>query len=197
VQLPLHSLADDIASEKRAFDLVGAPVRLVGHSYGGFVITNDPYNNPNVKDVLYNAAFAPEEGQSPGNFIDIIKFPKGFLVFYNGVFVYVKLEMFAQAFPQDIDTAQAKVLAAAQKPFNQSILAEKSGPPARKQLPSWYQVSENDHHVVPPDAERMFAKQTNATTMSLASSHASYISHPNEIVKLILDAAITLTRGGK
>lgn len=147
--------------------------------------------------VVYIAAFTPEEGQSPGNFIDFTKFPKGLLVFYNGRFVYINSEMFAQAFAQGIDSAQAKVLAAAQKPFNQSILAEKSGPPARKQLPSWYQVSENDHHAIPPDAERMFAKQTNATTISLASSHASYVSHPNEIAKLILDAANTLTRGGK
>ena len=79
-------------------------------------------------------------------------------------------------------------MAAAQKPFNQSILAEKSGPPAWKQLPSWYQISENDH-AIPPDAERIFAKQINATTISLKSSHASSLSHPNEVAQLILDAA--------
>ena len=86
VQLPLHSLGDDIATVKRAIDLVGAPVILVGHSYGGFVITNAAYNNPNVKGLVYIAAFAPNQGQSLGNFVDFKKFPKGFLVFDNGGF---------------------------------------------------------------------------------------------------------------
>ena len=81
VQLPLNSLADDVATVKRAIDLVGAPVLLVGHSYGGFVITNAAYNNSNVKGLVYIAAFAPDEGQSLGNFIDLKKFPKGLLVF--------------------------------------------------------------------------------------------------------------------
>jgi pimeloyl-ACP methyl ester carboxylesterase len=196
VQLPLHSLKDDIATVKRAIDLVGAPVILVGHSYGGFVITNAAYNNPNVKGLVYIAAFAPEEGQSLSNFIDFKKFPKGFLVFDNGGFVYINPEVFGQAFAQDVDPTLAKVIAAAQKPFNQSILAEKSGPPAWKQLPSWYQVSENDQ-AIPPEAERMFAKQINATTISLPSSHASPLSHPNEVAQLILDAANNLTREGK
>jgi len=196
VQLPLYSLADDIATVKRAIDLVGAPVILVGHSYGGFVITNAAYNNSNVKGLVYVAAFAPEEGQSLGNFVDLKKFPKGLLVFDKGGFVYINPEAFGQVIAQDADPAQVKVIAAAQKPFNQSILAEKSGPPAWKQLPSWYQVSENDH-AIPPDAERLFAKQINATTISLPSSHASPLSHPNEVAQLILDAANKLTGEGK
>jgi pimeloyl-ACP methyl ester carboxylesterase len=196
VQLPLHSLADDIDTVKRAIDLVGGPVILVGHSYGGFVITNAAYNNPNVKGLVYIAAFAPKEGQSLSNFVDVTKFPKGFLVYDNGGFVYLNPNMFPKAFAQDIDVAQAKVLAAVQKPFSQSILAEKSGPPAWKQLPTWYQVSENDH-AIPPDVELMFAKQINATTISLSSSHASPLSHPNEVAKLILDAANNQTRGEK
>jgi pimeloyl-ACP methyl ester carboxylesterase len=196
VQLPLHSLADDIATVKRAIDLVGGPVILVGHSYGGFVITNTAYNNPNVKGLVYIAAFAPNADQSLSNFVDVTKLPKGFLVFDSGGFIYLNPEMFPQAFAQDIDVAQAKVMAAAQKPYNQSILAEKSGPPAWKQLPSWYQISENDH-AIPPDAERMFAKQINATTISLRSSHASPLSHPNEVAQLILNAANNATRGEK
>jgi pimeloyl-ACP methyl ester carboxylesterase len=196
VQLPLHSLADDIATTKRAIDLVGAPVILVGHSYGGFVITNAAYNNPNVKGLVYIAAFAPNEGQSLTDFIDATKLPKDFLVSDNGGFVYLNPNMFPQAFAQDIDVAQAQIMAAAQKPFNQSILAEKSGPPAWKQLPTWYQISNNDR-LIPPAAEQMFAKQINATTISLASSHASPVSHPNEIAKLILDAANKLTSEGK
>jgi pimeloyl-ACP methyl ester carboxylesterase len=196
VQLPLHSLSDDIATVKRAIDLIGAPVILVGHSYGGFVITNAAYNNPSVKGLVYVAAFAPNEGQSLGNFIDASKLPKGFLVFDSGGFIYINPAMFHQAVAPDTDPAQTKVLAAAQKPYNKSILTEKSGPPAWKQLPSWYQVSENDS-LIPPDAERMFAKQINATTISLPSSHASPLSHPNEVAKLILDAANSISRGEK
>jgi pimeloyl-ACP methyl ester carboxylesterase len=96
--------------------------------------------------------------------------------------------MFAGAFAQDVNPAEADIMATVQKPLSLSIFAEKSGPPAWKQLPTWYQVSENDH-MIPPDVERMFAKQMNATTVSLPSSHASLVSHPNEIAKLILDAA--------
>ena len=192
VQLPLHSLADDIATVKRAIDLVGGQVILVGHSYGGFVITNAAYNNPKVKGLVYLAAFAPKEGQSLSNFVDIAKFPKGFLVVDSAGFIYLNPKMFREAFAQDVDPAEADIMAAVQKPFSTSILAEKSGPPAWKQLPTWYQVSENDH-AIPPDAERMFAKQINATTISLPSSHASPLSHPNEVAQLILNAA----KGGK
>jgi len=79
-------------------------------------------------------------------------------------------------------------LFAVQKPINSLIFAEKSGPPAWKQLPTWYQVSDNDRSI-PPDTERMFAKQMNATTISLPASHVSYVSHPNEIAAFILKAA--------
>ena len=156
------------------------------------MITKAAYNNPNVKGLVYIAAFAPKEGQSLGNFIDATRLPKGFLVRDTGGFLYVNPEIFPQAVAPDTDQAQAKVLAAAQKPYNQSILTEKSGPPAWKQLPTWYQISENDR-LIPPAVERMFAKQINATTISLASSHASLISHPNEVAQLILNA----TKGAK
>jgi pimeloyl-ACP methyl ester carboxylesterase len=187
VQLPLHSLADDIATVKRAIDFVGGPVILVAHSYGGYVITNAGYNNPNVKGLVYVAAHAPREGQQHG------PFPKEFegkplLIFDKGGFAYINPAIFHDFFVQDVDQAQAKVLAVVQKPANISGIAnEKSGPPAWKQLPTWYQVSENDH-VIPPAVEHMFAKQMNATTISLPSSHASPVSHPNEIAQLILNA---------
>jgi len=77
VQLPEHSLADDVATVKRAIQLVGGPTVLVGHSYGGEVITNAAYNNPNVKGLVYVAAFAPNEGQSLGSFVDV-QFRKNF-----------------------------------------------------------------------------------------------------------------------
>ena len=190
VQLPLQSLSDDVATVKRAIDLVGGPVILVGHSYGGFVITNAAYNNPNVKGLVYIAAFAPNEGQSLSNFVDTTKLPK---VVDSGGFIYINPDNFRQLFAQDIDPTETKVMAATQKPANQAIFTEKSGPPAWKQIPSWYQVSENDH-AIPPDAERMFAKQINATTILLTSSHVSPVSHPNEVAQLILNATRTNTK---
>jgi len=192
-QLSLHSLSDDIATVKRAVGLIGGPVILVGHSYGGFVITNAAYNNPSVKGLVYLAAFAPNEGQSLTDFVDSTKLPKGFLVFDSGGFIYINPEIFPQAFAQDVDPTQAKIMAATQKPTNQSMLTEKSGPPAWKQLPTWYQISENDR-IIPPNAERMFAKQMNATTISVPSGHASPASHPNEVAQLILDATEGVTK---
>ena len=188
VQLSEHSLADDVATVKRAIQLVGGPIVLVGHSYGGEVITNAAYNIPDIKGLVYVAAFAPNEGQSLGDFVDVKKLPKDLLIIDSGGFAYINPAMFAGAFAQDVNSTEANIMAVVQKPFNTSIFAEKSGPPAWKQLPTWYQISENDH-MIPPDVERMFAKQMNATAISLPSSHASLVSHPNEIAKLILDAA--------
>ena len=188
VQLPLHSLADDVATVKRAIDLVGKPVTLVGHSYGGEVITNAAYNNPNVTGLVYIAAFAPDVGQGEFSFIDPAKFPKGLLIKDTGGFLYLNPRLFREFFAQDVNSSEADVMAAAQKPFNQSEIFAKSGPPAWKQLPTWYQVSSNDK-AIPPDTERMFAKRMNATTIELPASHASYASHPNEIAAFILKAA--------
>ena len=189
VELPEHSLADDVATAKRAINLVGGPVTLVGHSYGGMVITNAGHNNPNVKGLVYIAAFAPKEGQSIGNFVDPSKLPQGALIKDEGGLLYwSNPNQFHDFFARDVDPTQSSILFAVQKPINSSIFAEKSGPPAWKQLPTWYQVSDNDR-TISPNIERMFAKQINATTISLPSSHVSYISHPNEIAAFILKAA--------
>jgi pimeloyl-ACP methyl ester carboxylesterase len=188
VQLAERSLADDVATVKRAIDLVGGPTILVGHSFGGFVITNAAYNNPNVTGLVYVSAFAPDEGESAVNFVPVESLPPGLLVFDSGGFAYLNPEMFPQAFAQDVNTTEAETLAVVQKPAHQSLFSEPSGPPAWKQLPTWFEVSEGDH-IIPPDAQRMFAQRMNATTISLNSSHASLVSHPDEIAKLILDAA--------
>jgi pimeloyl-ACP methyl ester carboxylesterase len=186
-QLPLHSLADDVATVERAIELVGGPVLLVGHSYGGFVITNAGYNNSNVTGLVYLAAFAPDEGESLNDFVPPESLPPGFLVIDSGGFAYINPDVFAQALAQDADLTEAGIMAAVQKPFNQSIAGEKSGPPAWKQLLTWYQISEDDH-VIPPDAERMFAQRMNATILSLNSSHVAPVSQPDEIAQFILNA---------
>ena len=188
VQLPNHSLEDDVATVKRAIDLVGGPTIVVAHSFGGFVITNAAYNNPNVTGLVYVSAFAPDEGESAVNFVPVESLPPGLLVFDSGGFAYLNPEMFPQAFAQDVNTTEAETLAVVQKPAHQSLFTAPSGPPAWKQLPTWFVVSENDR-IIPPDAERMFAQRMNATTISLDSSHASLVSHPDEVAQLILDAA--------
>ena len=134
MQLPVHSLADDVATIKRAIDLVGGPVTLVGHSFGGFEITNAAYNNQNVTGLVYVAAFAPDEGESTENFVDVSKFPPGLLVPDSGGFFYLNPEMFHEAFIQDANATEAEILAAVQKPAHQSLIPEKSDPPAWKQL---------------------------------------------------------------
>ena len=187
VQLPLHSLADDVATVKRAIDLVGGPTILVGHSYGGFVITNAGYNNQNLTGLVYVSAFGPDGGESTANFVDVAKLPPGLLVFDSGGYAYINPEMFHQAFVQDANATEAETLAVVQKPAHQSILTEPSGPPAWKQLPTWFEVSESDR-IIPPDAQRQFAQRMNATTISLNSSHASLVTHPDEIAQLILNA---------
>ncbi|HEY9407459.1 MAG TPA: alpha/beta hydrolase [Nitrososphaera sp.] len=195
VQLPLHNSADDIATVKRAIELAGGPVLLVGHSYGGFVITNAGSNNPNVTGLVYVAAFAPDEGQSLGTFVTPAMLPPGILIADSAGLTYINPDMFHDAFAQDVNTTEADIMAIAQKPFNQSIFGEPSGPPAWKQLKTWYQVSDSDR-MIPPDTQRMFAQRMNATTISIDTSHASYVAHPDEVAQLILDAAGGATMTG-
>lgn len=193
VQLPLHSLADDVATVKRAIDLVGGPTILVAHSFGGFTITNAGYNNQNVTGLVYVSAFAPDEGESAVNFVPVESLPPGLLVPDSGGFAYLNPEMFPGAFIQDANATEAETLAVVQKPAHQSLFTEPSGPPAWKQLPTWFEVSEGDH-IIPPDIQRNFAKRMNATTISLNSSHASLVTHPDEIAELILNATKGVTK---
>jgi pimeloyl-ACP methyl ester carboxylesterase len=193
VQLPAHSLADDVETIKRAIELAGGPTIVVGHSYGGFEITNAAYNNQNVTGLVYVAAFAPDEGESSVNFVPVESLPPGLLVTDSGGFAYLNPEMFHEAFIQDANATEAQTLAAVQKPAHQSLFAEPSGPPAWKQLPTWFAVSENDH-IIPPDAQRNFTERMNATTISLNSSHASPVTHPDEIAELILNATKGVTK---
>jgi pimeloyl-ACP methyl ester carboxylesterase len=192
VQLPLHSVADDVATVKRALEQLKGPIILVGHSYGGFVITNAAYNNPNVTGLVYIAALAPDEGETGNDYVktwpkEFIETGVGSVKPDSGGFLFIAQDKFHELFAQDVDGAEADIMAIVQKPPNQSMFAEKSGPPAWKQLPAWFQVSENDR-VIYPGAERNFAERMNATTLSLNSSHASLVSHPNEIAELILNA---------
>lgn len=128
VQLPEQSLADDVATVKRAIEHICGPAILVGHSYGGVVITNAGYNNPNVTGLVYIADFDPDQGQSIGDLVDVAKLPKDLLIIDSGGFAYINPAMFPGAFAQDVNSTEADIMAIVHKPFSTSIFAEKSGP---------------------------------------------------------------------
>jgi pimeloyl-ACP methyl ester carboxylesterase len=187
-QLPLHSLTDDTATVERTIERVGGPTILVGHSYGGIVITNAAYNNSNVTGLVYLAAFAPEYGEflleQANNTADL---PPNLVTIDDEGFALINPDLIHEWFVQDTDPAEADIMAVVQKPTNQLTFTEKSGYPAWKQLPSWYQISEKDR-VVPPDYQHHVADRMNATIVSLNASHFSQISQPEEIAELILNA---------
>jgi pimeloyl-ACP methyl ester carboxylesterase len=188
VQLPLHSLGDDIATVERAIERIGDPMILVGHSYGGIVITNAASNNSNVTGLVYLAAFVPDRGESlldqANNTSDL---PANLLKFDNEGFASINPDLIHNWFAQDVNLTEVDIIAAVQKPTNQLTFTEKSGPPAWKNLPSWYQISENDR-VLPPDYQHTVAERMNATILSINSSHSSLLSHPDEVAELILNA---------
>jgi pimeloyl-ACP methyl ester carboxylesterase len=193
-QLSLHFLGDDIATVKRAIEQLGKPTILVGHSYGGIVITNAGYNNPNVTGLVYIAGLAPDEDETSIDLFEIPPQPENVLQMFtsniitdSGGFSYFNPNKFGEWFAQDDHPDEANILAAVQKPTNESITTEKSGPAAWKQVPTWFQISENDL-VIPPDIQRLYAERMNATTVSLNSSHMSLISQPEEIAGLIMNA---------
>lgn len=188
VQLPLQSLTEDVAVVERAIERIGDPTILVGHSYGGAVITNAGYNNSNVTGLVYLAAYAPAQGESlldlGNNTADL---PENLFTIDNEGFMLMNPDLIHEWFAQDVNLTEVDIMAAVQKPVNLSTVEEKSGPPAWRQLPTWYQISKNDR-VVPPDLQHFFAESMNATILSLNASHFSQISQPDEIAGLILNA---------
>jgi pimeloyl-ACP methyl ester carboxylesterase len=189
VQLPLQSLTEDVAVVERAIERIGGPTILVGHSYGGVVITNAGYNNSNVTGLVYLAAYAPDQGES---LLDLgndsaSSLPTNLFTFDNEGSMLMNPDLIQEWFAQDVNSTEVNIMAAVQKPVNVSTAEEKSGPPAWKQLPTWYQISENDR-VVHPNLQRSFAESMNATVLSLNSSHFSQISQPDKIAELILNA---------
>jgi pimeloyl-ACP methyl ester carboxylesterase len=192
VQNPLTSLADDVATTRRVIDAQKGPVVLVGHSYGGAVITNAAKGARNVKALVYVAAFAPEENEA---FMPLLeKYPSmigAALVPDSAGFLSIDRAKFKEVFCADVNDDVRRVLAATQKPLHGSIFGAQFGPPAWKDIPSWFLVPKQDN-VINPDLERMFAKRMNATTHEVESSHVPFISKPGVVVDLI-DAAATAT----
>ena len=186
-QLPLSSIDADVAVTKNLLAALNGPVVLVGHSYGGVVVSGAANSMPNVKALVYIAAFALDEGESIEGLGKQGPAPAGAAAVRppdaNG-FLWIDRDGFAKAFAADVDPVEASVMAAVQKPLSVQSFTGKSGPPAWKDIPSWYMVATDDQ-MIPPQAEELMAKRMGATVRKVASSHAAMVSHPKEVADLI------------
>ncbi|NTW04099.1 MAG: alpha/beta hydrolase [Oscillochloris sp.] len=195
VQNPLTSIADDVATTKRVIDaesLLG-PVIVVGHSYGGVAISGAAANNPQVKALVYLAAFAPAPGEIASAFLgDYPSLLSAALVPDAAGYLYVDRAQFREVFAGDVDYTEARVMAAAQKPVNSHIFGETLAAAAWQSIPSWYLVSKNDN-TINPDLQRFYASRMDATTSEIKASHVAFISRPREVVRFINRAARAVT----
>ncbi|MBP2197682.1 alpha/beta fold hydrolase [Pantoea cypripedii] len=188
VQLPLTSLQDDVAATQRAIDRAPGNVVLVGHSWGGTVIT-EAGNNPRVKGLVYVAAFAPSVGQSTGDLAGSYPSPPGSAAIAKTPdgFLYLPAPTVAQDFAQDSPASQQKLLTVTQGPIRAAAFGDKVSHAAWTQKPSWYLVSTQDR-MINPDLERAMAQHIHASVSSVAASHTSMLSHPTTVAQVITRA---------
>ena len=189
VQIPLSSLADDVAATRRALAIQQAPVILAAHSWGGAVITEAGVD-PKVVGLVYVAAFAPDPSEVIG---DLVKqYPPtpafaGSNVDAQG-FMSLATDSVVKHFASDLPEEEARIVAATQGPLNVSAFGAKVADAAWKSKPSWFIVAQKDG-VIPPDLERSFAKRMKATTTELTSSHVPMLSQPKAVAAVIMEAA--------
>lgn len=197
VQIPLTSLADDAAVTRRVLAMQNGSTILVGHSYGGAVITEAGANASNVVGLVYISAFAPDSGEVLGELNGRMPAAPGQANLRPDAygFLWIDPKAFPESFAQDVDPVTARVMAAVQKPLSASIFGEKATQAAWKSKPSWYLLSENDR-IINPDLQRFMSQRIGAKeVVSIPSDHASLVSHPAEVAQLIMDAAnATATR---
>jgi pimeloyl-ACP methyl ester carboxylesterase len=190
VQNSLASLEGDVETTKRLIDAQPGPVVVVGHSYGGAVISGAAAGNANVKSLVYIAAFAPEPDEPIDKFLDKYSSDLGTALAPDAAgFLYVIPAKFHEVIAGDIPRGQAAVAAATQKPITGAIFKQSVPVAAWKQIPSWYVVAQQDH-ALNPDLERFYASRINARTTEIRASHAVFISHPKEVAKVIIEAAV-------
>jgi pimeloyl-ACP methyl ester carboxylesterase len=188
-QNPTVTLADDVAVTKRAIASAKHPVVLVGHSYGGVVIT-EAGNDPKVSRLVYIAAFAPDEGESvqtlianppPGASVPPILPPQ------DG-FLFLDRDKFAASFAGDVNPSLARFMADSQVPWGLDAAGGKVTTAAWKSKPSHYLVSTEDH-MIPPPAQRQMAQRAGAEVVEASGSHSIYVSQPEQVAKVIERAA--------
>jgi pimeloyl-ACP methyl ester carboxylesterase len=189
VQNPLTSFADDLAATKRAIALQDGPVILVGHSWGGVVISEAGVD-PKVAGLVYVAALVPDVGEVVGDLGKDFAAPPGLAEARPDADGYLTLTTkgVMDFFAPDLPVGERKIVAATQGATNSTVFGAKIANAAWKTKPTWYVVAANDQ-MIQPDLERKFAKTMNANTITLASSHVAMLSHPSEVAKLIIEAA--------
>ena len=189
-QFPLTSLADDVARLRQVLALEDGPTVLVGHSYGGQVMTALGNDAPNVVGLVYIAAFGLDEGESLGALL--AQGPPTPALAHRFVdeegFVWLTEDDFVNHFAGDADQITAKVLYAVQQPLSASAFEDVMGVPTWKAHRSWYLVAQDDQ-ALPPDAERAFADRMGATSVEVPSGHLAMVTHPAEVVELVETAA--------
>lgn len=190
-QNPLTSIADDVATTKRVIDAETqlGPVVVVGHSYGGVTISGAAAGNPNVKALVYLAAFAPDANEVAAAFLEQYPSLLGTALVPDAAgYLYVDRAKFREVFAGDVSRTKARVMAAAQKPVNSHIFGESLTAAAWRDIPSWYLVSRQDN-TINPDLQRLYAQRMGATTSEIDASHVAFISRPREVVRFINKAA--------
>jgi pimeloyl-ACP methyl ester carboxylesterase len=192
-QFPLTSLADDVARLRQVLEFQDSPAIVVGHSYGGQIISALGEDAPNVVGLVYIAAFGLDEGESLGALLSQgpVTAALAHLFTDSRGFGWLSEDDFVNHFAADVDPTRARVLYAVQQALASSAFTDVMGTPAWKSLPSWYLVAQNDE-AIPPDAERMFASRMGATTVEIGSSHVAMVSHPDEVAEVIEKAAASV-----
>jgi len=189
VQNPTISLKDDVAVTKRILAAQDGPAILVGHSYGGAVIT-EAGNDPKVAGLVYITAFAPDKGESVSSLI--ANPPPGapvppILPPQDG-YLFLERAKFPASFAADVDAEKAAFMANSQVPWGVEALSGKISDPAWKTKPSWYLIVTDDK-MIPPDAQRFMSKRAGSTVLEVKGSHAIYVSQPKAVAALVEQAA--------
>jgi len=189
VQNPTISLDGDVEVTKRALALQDGPTILVGHSYGGAVIT-EAGNDPKVVGLVYITAFAPDKGESVGSLIH--DFPKDSpappIMPPQDGFLFLDREKFADSFAGDVDEETADFMADSQVPWGLEALGGTISEAAWRRKPSWYLIVTEDT-MIPPEAQRSMSKRAGSTVVETKGSHAIYVSQPETVAALIEQAA--------
>jgi pimeloyl-ACP methyl ester carboxylesterase len=193
-QFPETSLANDVSRLRHMLSLQDGPTVIVGHSYGGQIMTALGTDVQNAVGLVYIAAFGLDEGETIGALLQQGPPPPALahLNIDNQGFAWVPEDDFVEHFAGDIDPVKAKVMFAVQQPLSMSTLEDVMDVPAWKTLPTWYLVAAGDE-AIPPDGERAFAARMGATTIEIQSNHCAMVSHPDEVVSLIETAVTGIT----
>jgi pimeloyl-ACP methyl ester carboxylesterase len=185
-QFPLTSLGDDVARLRQVLEFQDGPTIVVGHSYGGQVMTALGREAPNVVGLVYIAAFALDQGESLGALLAQGPVTPALAHLFTDKqgFAWLSEDDYVNHFAADVNPTNAKVMYAVQQALASSAFTEVMGEPAWKSLPSWYLVATEDE-ALPPVAERQFARRMGATTVEVPSSHVAMVSHPKEVFELV------------